>query len=84
MPAASLDAAGVVFTASHNPAQYNGMKMAKPGAVPVSSDTGLFDIRDRAAELPGHGIPAPAPKRAPSPKPTCSPAMPATCAPWWT
>ncbi|MDI3329236.1 MAG: phosphomannomutase/phosphoglucomutase [Micrococcus sp.] len=51
-------AAGVVFTASHNPAEYNGMKMAKAGAVPVSSDTGLFEIRDvaqrylDAAELP--------------------------------
>ncbi len=41
-------AAGVVFTASHNPAEYNGMKMAKAGAVPVSSDTGLFQIRDVA------------------------------------
>lgn len=43
-----LDAAGVMFTASHNPAAYNGMKMAKAGAVPVSSDTGLFEIRDMA------------------------------------
>ena len=43
-----LDAAGVVFTASHNPAEYNGMKMAKAGAVPVSSDTGLYEIRDVA------------------------------------
>ena len=41
-------AAGVVFTASHNPAEYNGMKMAQAGAVPVSSDTGLFEIRDAA------------------------------------
>ena len=43
-------AAGVVFTASHNPAGYNGMKMAKAGAVPVSSDTGLFQIRDVAED----------------------------------
>ena len=42
------NAAGVTFTASHNPAEYNGMKMAKAGAVPVSSETGLFDIRDQA------------------------------------
>jgi phosphomannomutase len=41
-------AAGVVFTASHNPAAYNGMKMAQAGAVPVSSDTGLYEIRDVA------------------------------------
>lgn len=46
--AGTLNAAGVVFTASHNPAEYNGMKMAKAGAIPVSSDTGLFDIRDAA------------------------------------
>ena len=43
-----LDAAGVMFTASHNPAAYNGMKMSKAGAVPVSSDTGLYEIRDVA------------------------------------
>ena len=43
-----LDAAGVVFTASHNPAGYNGMKMSKAGAVPLSADTGLEDIRSLA------------------------------------
>lgn len=42
------NAAGVTFTASHNPAEYNGMKMAKAGAVPISSETGLFEIRDLA------------------------------------
>lgn len=40
-----LDAPGVVFTASHNPAGYNGMKMTRAGAVPISSDTGLADIQ---------------------------------------
>ncbi|AUI51133.1 phosphomannomutase/phosphoglucomutase [Arthrobacter crystallopoietes] len=54
----TLSAAGVVFTASHNPAEYNGMKMALPGAVPVSSDTGLFEIRDTAARYLTEGIPA--------------------------
>jgi phosphomannomutase len=54
----TLAAAGVVFTASHNPAEYNGMKMALPGALPVSSDTGLFDIRDTAAAYLADGIPA--------------------------
>ncbi|MGA7206113.1 MAG: phosphomannomutase/phosphoglucomutase [Specibacter sp.] len=54
----SLNAAGVVFTASHNPAQYNGMKMAKAGAVPVSSETGLMDIRDLAQGYLTDGIPA--------------------------
>ncbi|WP_137801874.1 phosphomannomutase/phosphoglucomutase [Kocuria sp. 2SI] len=52
-----LDAAGVTFTASHNPAQYNGMKMALPGAVPVSSETGLYEIRDRAQSYLTDGIP---------------------------
>jgi len=40
--------AGVMITASHNPAQYNGMKMCKAGAVALSSETGVNDIRDIA------------------------------------
>lgn len=53
------NAAGVTFTASHNPAEYNGMKMAKAGAVPISSETGLFDIRDLAQKYLNDGeIPA--------------------------
>jgi phosphomannomutase len=56
--AGSLGVPGAMFTASHNPAQYNGMKMALPGALPVSSDTGLFDIRDAAARYLAEGIPA--------------------------
>lgn len=44
----TLQAPGVVFTASHNPAEYNGMKMSKANAVPLSADTGLEDIRDAA------------------------------------
>lgn len=35
---------GIVVTASHNPADYNGMKMVRRGAVPVSGDTGLHEI----------------------------------------
>jgi phosphomannomutase len=38
---------GVMFTASHNPSQYNGMKFCRAGAEPVSLDTGLAQIRDR-------------------------------------
>ncbi|MGW0201205.1 phosphomannomutase/phosphoglucomutase [Nonomuraea sp. NPDC003201] len=49
----SLGLPGVMFTASHNPARYNGMKMCRAGAVPIGGDTGLIDIRDRAAELVG-------------------------------
>ena len=40
--------AGVMITASHNPAQYNGMKFCRAQAAPVSEDTGLSDIRDLA------------------------------------
>lgn len=43
-----LDAPGVVFTASHNPAGYNGIKMTRAGAVPISGDTGLADIQGLA------------------------------------
>ncbi|WP_327109063.1 phosphomannomutase/phosphoglucomutase [Nonomuraea glycinis] len=49
----SLGLPGVMFTASHNPARYNGMKMCRAGAVPIGGDTGLTEIRDRAAELIG-------------------------------
>jgi len=52
-----LDAAGVVFTASHNPAQYNGIKMSTSGARPISSATGLFDIRDVAQQYLNEGLP---------------------------
>lgn len=49
----SLGLPGVMFTASHNPAQYNGMKMCRAGAVPIGSETGMAEIRDRAAGLLG-------------------------------
>ena len=37
---------GIVITASHNPASYNGMKLVGQHAVPISADTGLFAVRD--------------------------------------
>lgn len=37
---------GIVVSASHNPKEYNGMKMVREKAAAISSDTGLFDIRD--------------------------------------
>ncbi|GAA0622117.1 phosphomannomutase/phosphoglucomutase [Streptomyces crystallinus] len=40
-----LDLPGAMFTASHNPAQYNGIKLCRAGAAPVGQDTGLADIR---------------------------------------
>lgn len=57
--AGSLNAPGAMFTASHNPAQYNGIKFCLSGARPVGIDTGLAEIRDAAkAVLAGNG-PAP-------------------------
>ena len=48
-----LDAPGAMFTASHNPARYNGVKMCLAGASPIGQDTGLADIRAGAeAGLP--------------------------------
>ncbi|WP_219466542.1 phosphomannomutase/phosphoglucomutase [Nonomuraea rhizosphaerae] len=52
----SLGLPGVMFTASHNPARYNGMKMCRAGAVPIGGDSGLVEIRDRAAELMGRSM----------------------------
>ncbi|MCD6389455.1 MAG: phosphomannomutase [Desulfobulbaceae bacterium] len=41
---------GIIVTASHNPAEYNGMKFVRKGAVPVSGDTGLKEIEKLAAQ----------------------------------
>ena len=35
-----------MLTASHNPAQYNGIKLCLAGARPIGEDTGLAEIRD--------------------------------------
>ncbi|QOT17346.1 phosphomannomutase/phosphoglucomutase [Paenarthrobacter sp. YJN-5] len=53
----ALDVAGAIFTASHNPSEYNGIKMAKAGAVPISSDSGLLAIRDLAQRYLDGGYP---------------------------
>ena len=37
---------GAMFTASHNPAQYNGIKLCRANAVPLGMETGLAEIRD--------------------------------------
>lgn len=42
-------AGGVMVTASHNPMDYNGMKLVRDGARPISGDSGLLRIRDFAA-----------------------------------
>ena len=53
----ALNAAGAIFTANHNPSQYNGIKMAKAGAIPISSDSGLLAIRDLAQRFLEKGYP---------------------------
>ncbi|MEU3603497.1 phosphomannomutase/phosphoglucomutase [Streptomyces sp. NPDC006798] len=51
---------GAMFTASHNPAQYNGIKMCRAGAAPVGQDTGLADIRALVEQWSDTGAPEPA------------------------
>lgn len=41
-----LDIPGAMFTASHNPAEYNGIKLCRAGAAPVGQDSGLSEIRE--------------------------------------
>ncbi|MEV0406305.1 phosphomannomutase/phosphoglucomutase [Actinoallomurus sp. NPDC050550] len=50
----SLGLPGAMFTASHNPAKYNGIKLCRAGARPIGRDTGLSEIRRLVAE----GVPA--------------------------
>ncbi|WP_293771602.1 phosphomannomutase/phosphoglucomutase [uncultured Corynebacterium sp.] len=52
--AGSLNCAGAMFTASHNPAKYNGIKLCRAGAVPVGQETGLETIKDYLVD----GVPA--------------------------
>lgn len=54
----SFGAPAAMFTASHNPATYNGIKLSRAGAQGISLDTGLAAIRDRAAEYLAHGLTA--------------------------
>ncbi|MEU6812634.1 phosphomannomutase/phosphoglucomutase [Streptomyces sp. NPDC046831] len=56
----ALDLPGAMFTASHNPARYNGIKMCRAGAAPVGQDTGLAEIRALVEQWSGRGAPAPA------------------------
>jgi phosphomannomutase len=48
-----LSLPGAMFTASHNPPQYNGLKLCLPGAAPVGEETGLRAVRDMATGLNG-------------------------------
>ncbi|BAC72760.1 MULTISPECIES: phosphomannomutase/phosphoglucomutase [Streptomyces] len=54
----AFDLPGAMFTASHNPAQYNGIKMCRAGATPVGQDTGLAEIRELVESWLDSGAPA--------------------------
>ncbi|MFF2471933.1 phosphomannomutase/phosphoglucomutase [Streptomyces sp. NPDC058066] len=49
---------GAMFTASHNPARYNGIKLCRAGAEPVGQDTGLAEIRALVEGWTDNGAPA--------------------------
>ena len=51
-----LEMPGAMFTASHNPAQYNGIKLCRAGARPVSEISGLAEVRDLTARYLDGGI----------------------------
>ncbi|MCX6582944.1 MAG: phosphomannomutase/phosphoglucomutase [Candidatus Aminicenantes bacterium] len=51
---------GIIISASHNPGQYNGLKLVREKAAAISSDTGLFELRDALKE---NRIPTPPPKK---------------------
>lgn len=58
---------GIMVTASHNPIEYNGMKFVREKSIPISGDTGLFDIKSLAeknafspSNKPGSVTPLPA------------------------
>ncbi len=56
----SLDLPGAMFTASHNPARYNGIKLCRSGARPVGAQTGLSAIRttlESGVDTPGAASP---------------------------
>ena len=53
----SLEVPGAMFTASHNPARYNGIKLCRSGARPVGQDTGLAAVRDLTGTYLADGVP---------------------------
>jgi phosphomannomutase len=80
------DVPSVMFTASHNPATYNGLKFSRRKAQGVSMNTGLAEIRDRALQyLSGEAEYGSSIRRGDS-RGRCSLIMPPTCAVWclWT
>ncbi|RXR26711.1 phosphomannomutase/phosphoglucomutase [Oerskovia turbata] len=55
----ALHVPGAMFTASHNPAVYNGIKLCRAGARPVGQDSGLVAVRELAQEYLDGDLPAP-------------------------
>ncbi len=55
----ALNLPGAMFTASHNPAAYNGIKLCRAGARPVGQDTGLADVRALAERILDGAVPDP-------------------------
>lgn len=54
-----LECPGAMFTASHNPARYNGIKLCRANALPVGQDTGLAAIKQELIDgVPGYDGPA--------------------------
>ena len=49
-------AGGIMVSASHNPPQYNGLKMVRAGGVPVSRDTGIMALRDQVMANQNFGV----------------------------
>ena len=67
---------GAMFTASHNPAQYNGIKMCSAGARSIGIDNGLADIRELARAALATAVVGMQPRW---PSGTCCPTSPTTC-----
>ncbi|UCM88393.1 phosphomannomutase/phosphoglucomutase [Streptomyces marincola] len=55
----ALGLPGAMFTASHNPAEYNGIKMCRAGAAPIGQDSGLAEIRALVERWADEGAPEP-------------------------
>ena len=75
-----LDCPGAMFTASHNPAAYNGIKLCRAGAKPVGKDTGLTAISEDVIA----GVPTIRRASGTIVIATCSPTTASFCARWST